>query len=122
MNITENVTPVTVVDAPATKAPAKAKKAVKAKVKAKTKKAAVKKVTRAKGDELTVPEKVAKFAFRRWVPRKVLCKKFNVVDNTMRCILGKLSHVPGYDLEYRKSENGNFGEYNFKKIPASLRA
>lgn len=95
---------------PAPAAPKVRKPAVKkAKAPAKAKKVA------APVAKKTVLRQIGEFTYRRWVPRKEICKKFGIVDNTARHYIGRLAHTEGYDVEYRKNDD-NHGEYRTLKL------
>lgn len=97
---------------PAPAAP-KARKPVAKKAKATTK-ATTKAPVKAAAKK-TVLRQIGEFTYRRWVPRKEICKKFGIVDNTARHYIGRLAHTEGYDVEYRKNDD-NHGEYRTLKL------
>lgn len=108
----ENIATETTTTVPAPTAP-KARKAPAKKVKARAKAAVAAKPVEKK----TKLRQIAEFTHRRWVPRKEICKKFGIVDNTARHYIGRLAHTPGYDVEYRKNDD-NHGEYRTLKLAA----
>ncbi len=105
----------TTVPAPAPVKPVKkARKAVKARAKA----TVSAKPVAAKKAKKTKLRLIAEYTHLRWVPRKEICKKFGIVDNTARHYIGRLAHTKGYDVEYRKNDD-NHGEYRTLKLAAT---
>ncbi len=84
----------------------------------------VRKVAKTRKSAESTPrfEQIGKIVAGRWVPRDIICKKLQIVDNTARCYLGVMSHVPKFrNLQWRqgkiRADGKRVGEYMLPHSP-----